>query len=91
MDTQRKPKHIEVVLARQGDSDTHYVVVASDLTSLVEARKKAKQLATDKPGTVYVPARFWPGLKAQTKTTVEFVDPDECEGQQPGKAGKEDN
>lgn len=91
MGIQHKSQHVTVVFERQGDSSDHLVVVARDLASNEDAVKLARKLAAEKPGTTYIPGRLYKGIQAQVKTAVKFVDPDECEAQQPDGAGKEAN
>lgn len=94
----KHPQHVNVVLECQGvQHDTTYAVAAHGLASLDAAQKMAKRLATAKPGTGYVPCRFWPGAVAEAKTVVRFFNPDRCandgagEAQQPAGARKEAN
>ena len=47
--------------------------------------RKAKQLATENLGTVYIPCRLYPGLCARAKTTLKFVDPDNHPGPDTGE------
>ena len=89
MGIQHKSQHVTVVFERQGDSSDHLVVVARDLASNEEAVKIAKKLASEKLGTAYIPGRLYKGIQAQVKTAVKFVDPDECEAQQPDGAEME--
>ena len=84
----KKSRHISVVFERQADD--HLVVVARDLASLDEARKRAKQFAAEKPGTTYVPGRTYPPVKAHATTVVRFVDPDKCGKQQPDEGAEQE-
>jgi|GEM_PF-5801388 len=90
MGIQRTAKHVSVVFERQGDSDDHLVVVARDLASLDEAEKKAKQLAAANPGATYVPGRTYPGVMAEAKTVVKFVNPDKSDKQQPDEGAEQE-
>ena len=95
MSTKRKPPHTNVVLERQHDTNGLFpvtlVVMDRDVASLNVAQKRARELAAAKPGSVFLAARFWPGVLAQVKTVARLVDPDKCEAQQPEGAGMEAN
>lgn len=80
MSIKRRAKHINVVLERQYEPDGPLVVVARDLESMEATEKKAKELAIQSPGTTYIPCRLYPGIKAQLRRTVRFVDPNSNPG-----------